>query len=58
MAGPPVYEDGLFEHSIDPSLNSLDNTFNATGRRDVVLFPAWSGGDIISFCHQSLLLEF
>jgi hypothetical protein len=28
MARPPVYEDGLFELSIDPSLNSLDNTFN------------------------------
>ena len=28
MAGPPVYEDGLFELSLDPSLNSLDNTFN------------------------------
>ncbi len=27
MAGPPVYEDGLFELSIDPSQNSLDNTF-------------------------------
>ncbi len=26
MAGPPVYEDGLFELSIDPSYNSLDNT--------------------------------
>jgi hypothetical protein len=27
MAGPPVDEDGLFELSIDPSYNSLDNTF-------------------------------
>jgi hypothetical protein len=27
IAGPPVYEDGLFELSIDPSYNSLDNTF-------------------------------
>ncbi len=27
MVGPPVYEDGLFELSIDPCLNSLDNTF-------------------------------
>jgi hypothetical protein len=27
MGGPPVYEDGLFEISIDPSSNSLDNTF-------------------------------
>ncbi len=27
MARPPVYEDGLFELSIDPSWNSLDNTF-------------------------------
>jgi hypothetical protein len=26
MDGPPVYEDGLFELSIDPSVNSLDNT--------------------------------
>ncbi len=24
MAGPPVYEDGLFELSIDPSENLLD----------------------------------
>ncbi len=29
MAGPPVYEDGLFELSIDPSQNSLDNTFKS-----------------------------
>jgi hypothetical protein len=29
MAGPPVYEDGLFELSIDPSENSLDNTFKS-----------------------------
>jgi hypothetical protein len=28
MGGPPVYQHGLFEHSIDPSQNSLDNTFN------------------------------
>jgi hypothetical protein len=28
MAGPPVFEDGLFEHSIDPFDNALDNTFN------------------------------
>ncbi len=28
MAGPSVYEDGLFELSIDPSYNLLDNTFN------------------------------
>ncbi len=28
MAGPPVYEDGLFELSIDLSQNSLDSTFN------------------------------
>jgi hypothetical protein len=27
MARPPVYEDGLFELSIDPSENSLNNTF-------------------------------
>ncbi len=27
MAGPPVSEDGLFELSIDPSQNWLDNTF-------------------------------
>jgi hypothetical protein len=27
MAGPPVYEDGLFEFSIDPSYKSLDSTF-------------------------------
>jgi hypothetical protein len=25
--GPPVYQHGLFELIIDPSLNSLDNTF-------------------------------
>jgi hypothetical protein len=25
--GPPVYQHGLFEHSIDPTKNSLDNTF-------------------------------
>jgi hypothetical protein len=25
--GPPVYQQGLFEHSIDPGKNSLDNTF-------------------------------
>jgi hypothetical protein len=30
MVGPPVYEDGLFELSIDPSYNSLDKTFNPT----------------------------
>jgi hypothetical protein len=27
MAGPPIYEDGFFELSIDRSQNSLDNTF-------------------------------
>ncbi len=27
MAGPPVYEDGLFELSIDPCQNSLDSIF-------------------------------
>jgi hypothetical protein len=32
MAGPPVYEDGLLELSIDPSSNSLDNTFNDHGK--------------------------
>ncbi len=26
MARPPVYEAGLFELSIDPSKNPLDNT--------------------------------
>jgi hypothetical protein len=31
MAGPPVYEDGFFELSIDPSFNSLDNTFKSKG---------------------------
>jgi hypothetical protein len=25
--GPPVYQHGLFELSIEPSYNSLDNTF-------------------------------
>jgi hypothetical protein len=34
MAGPPVYEDELFELSIDPSYNSLDNTFKGTVSRD------------------------
>jgi hypothetical protein len=24
---PPVYQHGLFEHTIDPAYNSLDNTF-------------------------------
>jgi hypothetical protein len=33
MAGPLVYEDGLFELSIDPSWNSLDNTFNEVRTR-------------------------
>jgi hypothetical protein len=28
MARPPMYEDWLFERSIDPSYNSLYNTFN------------------------------
>jgi hypothetical protein len=27
MGGPPVYQRGLFELSIDPSQNSLDNFF-------------------------------
>ncbi len=27
MGGPPVYQHGLFEHSIDPCQNSLDSTF-------------------------------
>ncbi len=27
--GPPVYQHGLFEHSIDPSQNSLDSTFKS-----------------------------
>jgi hypothetical protein len=26
--GPPVYQHGLFECSIDPCYNSLDNTFD------------------------------
>jgi hypothetical protein len=36
MGGPPVYEDGLFELSVDPSENSLDNTFNIMS---AILFP-------------------
>jgi hypothetical protein len=35
MSGPSVYEDGLYELSIDPSYNSLDNTF-----KSIVLNPA------------------
>jgi hypothetical protein len=30
MAGPPVYEDGLFDLSTDLSYNSLDNTFKVS----------------------------
>jgi hypothetical protein len=36
MAGPSVYEDGLFELNIDPSLNSLDNTFKTLDLSDMV----------------------
>jgi hypothetical protein len=32
--GPPVYQHGLFELIIDPSENSLDNTFKG---RDIVV---------------------
>jgi hypothetical protein len=39
MAGPSVYEDGLFELGIDPSENSLDNTFNSTGIDGMIYFP-------------------
>jgi hypothetical protein len=30
MDGPPVYQHRLFEHSIDPALISLDNTFKGS----------------------------
>jgi hypothetical protein len=32
--GPPVYQNGLFEHIIDPSSNSLDNTFTIENSTD------------------------
>ncbi len=31
--GPPVYQSGVFELSIDPSWNSLDNTFKSPKTR-------------------------
>jgi hypothetical protein len=38
MAGPPVYEDGLFELSIDPSYNSLNSTFKTQRRYFFILY--------------------
>ncbi len=50
MAGPPVYEDALFELSIDPSYNSLDNSFK---------HALWSevGVPLISFANKQTVEE-